>query len=440
MSDHADHPQDPTAPEGSDAHTHHDHGHDPNLAHHFDTMEQQFESGKLGMWVFLATEILMFGGLFCAYAIYRGNNPDIFLFAHHALDTNLGALNTAVLLASSFTMAVGVKAASQGRKALLLVMLAITFMGGVGFMVVKAKEYTDKFAHGIYPGQLNAYYSTAEAFENEKAKEDALLHTTDYIEGKFKKHGGSYGGDHGDGHQGGDGAGHDPEHKEGPECSHADPHATRDIPEVGEQPPASPAPNAEAGHGPAHADGRDVVEPGDTTGVELDDPVGGSTSGAATAGTDSDPLLVTSPEVVSGVWPPIPADHATIPPPANLAAATNAPFLDAPPRVGPLAGMVSGPAERQAYALEGPKYPGYENLAPLDQERLHIFFQIYFVMTGLHGLHVLIGMGLIAWVFVAAIRQGFGPHYYAPVDIVGLYWHLVDLIWIFLFPLLYLIH
>jgi cytochrome c oxidase subunit 3 len=82
----------------------------------------------------------------------------------------------------------------------------------------------------------------------------------------------------------------------------------------------------------------------------------------------------------------------------------------------------------------------FEELPQLEKERVATFFNIYFLMTGLHGLHVLIGMGLISWVLIRAIKRHFGPLYYTPVDLVGLYWHLVDLIWIFLFPLLYLIH
>ena len=82
----------------------------------------------------------------------------------------------------------------------------------------------------------------------------------------------------------------------------------------------------------------------------------------------------------------------------------------------------------------------FDELVPLDQSRVNTFFSIYFLMTGLHGLHVIIGMGLIYWVLKRARRNEFGPTYFTPVDLVGLYWHLVDLIWIFLFPLLYLIH
>ncbi|MCA9449422.1 MAG: cytochrome c oxidase subunit 3, partial [Candidatus Omnitrophica bacterium] len=77
---------------------------------------------------------------------------------------------------------------------------------------------------------------------------------------------------------------------------------------------------------------------------------------------------------------------------------------------------------------------------PKRPEKAHVFFGIYYLMTGLHGIHVLIGMCAIGWVFFRSTRGEFGPDYFTPVDLVGLYWHLVDLIWIYLFPLLYLIH
>ena len=86
-------------------HDAHNHDRPDFLQHHFDTPQQQFESSKLGMWLFLSTEILLFGGLFCAYAIYRANHPEIFLYAHQFLDKTLGGINTLILIASSFTIA-----------------------------------------------------------------------------------------------------------------------------------------------------------------------------------------------------------------------------------------------------------------------------------------------------------------------------------------------
>ena len=119
----------------------HAHEHPPQLQHHFDTPEQQFESGKFGMWLFLATEILLFGGLFCAYAVYRAHHPEIFIYAHKYLDTSLGALNTAVLIFSSLTMAWAVRAAQLSQTRLMLILLSITILCGFTFMGVKYVEY-----------------------------------------------------------------------------------------------------------------------------------------------------------------------------------------------------------------------------------------------------------------------------------------------------------
>ena len=88
---------------------HHDHG--EFIAHHFDSPEQQFDSGKLGIWLFLVTEVLFFSGLFVAYTLYRNHHPEIFEQAHVYLNKYLGGLNTIVLLFSSLTMALGVRSA-----------------------------------------------------------------------------------------------------------------------------------------------------------------------------------------------------------------------------------------------------------------------------------------------------------------------------------------
>ncbi len=102
------------------------HGGNKHLQHHFESMEQQYESGKLGMWLFLVTEILLFGGLFCAYAVYRHNNPEVFAYAHQFLDKGLGGFNTIVLIVSSLTMAVAVRAAQLGQQKALVTALSLT--------------------------------------------------------------------------------------------------------------------------------------------------------------------------------------------------------------------------------------------------------------------------------------------------------------------------
>ena len=154
------------------------HGHPKFLAHHFDTPAQQFDSGKLGVWLFLSTEILLFSGLFCAYAVYRANHPEVFVWAHAYLDKTLGALNTLVLIFSSFTMAWAVRAAQLGTKPALFlrvpkklrlggelpevfrldhrqlcqILLGTTIVCGAAFMCVKYVEYRAKWEHHLYPG------------------------------------------------------------------------------------------------------------------------------------------------------------------------------------------------------------------------------------------------------------------------------------------------
>ena len=204
------------------------------VAHHFDDADAQFEANRLGVWLFLVTEILLFGGLFVAFAVFRSWHLAAFQEAHHHLDKGLGAVNTVVLICSSLTMALGVRAAQRSQRTQTVALLGLTLVLGAVFLSIKGLEYHHKFAEGLLPG----------------------VH--------FGAHGFAY------------------------------------------------------------------------------------------------------------------------------------------------------PAAK-------------------------IYFGLYFMMTGIHGLHVLIGMGLIGWALARARKGQFSSRYYAPVEGVGLYWHLVDLIWIYLFPLLYLI-
>jgi len=234
---------------------HHDEHHGPAyLAHHFDTPAQQYDAAKLGMWAFLAQEVLFFSGLFCAYAIFRAWYPAAWSVGSHLLDWRMGFLNTCVLLLSSFTAAQAVAEAQKGNKQKTTLLLAATIVLAGAFMVVKYFEYKHKFHVGFFPGE---YF----------------------------------------------------------------------------------APNAEGLEEIAHA--------------------------------------------------------------AGLAHGTHG-------------------------AVEAPYH-------------LRSFFGVYFVLTGLHGLHVLIGMGIFLWIIARNQKGEFSKDFWTPVDLSALYWHLVDLIWIFLFPLLYLI-
>lgn len=282
------------------------HGHPSHLAHHFETPQQQFDSGKLGLWLFLTTEILLFSGLFCAYAVYRANYPEIFAYAHLYLSKSLGAVNTMVLIFSSFTMAAAVRAAQLGHTRWLVRLLSITLLCGFVFLGIKFVEYKDKWQEGLLTGA---------AYRPEAPPPGAV------------------------------------------------------VPESAATKPKSQPENT-----------RQKTEP----------PGPGSQSG---------PVI----------------EKSTI----------------APAAVGP-------PGISSQWLTKKSAHPDGDWIGP-EPNNVQRFFGIYFAMTGLHGIHVLAGMGAIAWILARARRGEFGPDYFNPVDFTGLYWHLVDLVWIFLFPLLYLI-
>jgi len=218
--------------------------HHPALAHQFDSLEQQTEASTLGMWVFLVTEVLFFGGLFATYTVYRSFYPTAFAAASHELDVVLGAINTAVLITSSLTMALAVHAAQTGGRRLLLIFLGLTMLLGAVFLGIKGVEYYHKFAEHHVPGPTFHFESAGAA--------NAL-------------------------------------------------------------------------------EARDI------------------------------------------------ARHA------------------------------------------------------------QIFFSLYFIMTGLHALHMVVGIGIMLVMFWWSRRGTISEEYYTPIEVSGLYWHFVDIVWIFLFPLLYLI-
>jgi cytochrome c oxidase subunit 3 len=274
-------------------------------------------------------------------------------------------------------MAWAVYAIARGQRGIALLMLALTFCGGIGFMGIKTVEYYSKYQHDLMIGTTNAFYQTDGTFTHP----DGLKQTTEYIEYK---------------------AGHDV--KGHGSDRHADTSAQ------GHAEVAKDAVTAHAQVEAVHAD-----------------PTHGNPASAATAeGMAKTPTAL--------VWPPRPVDHSTIAPASNVATSVAERFMQILPAVA------KQPAADDHAVDHGSHYPRLEELDALNQQRLHLFFQIYFVMTGLHGLHVLIGMAIIGWVFLKTLGGAFSPGYYAPVEITGLYWHLVDLIWIFLFPLLYLIH
>ena len=367
-----------TASEHAQTQDLHAHGHPSHLAHHFDTPAQQFTTGKLGMWTFLATEVLMFGGLFCAYAVYRYNHPQVYLWAHNALDPFWGMVNTIVLLASSFTMAWGVRAAQLNQKGLLQWMLILTFLGGVVFMCVKAVEYQNKWKYFLFPGEFNSLNAEFKPPEGKSIDEIRAI-TIGHVEEHAKAHSSG-------------------EHETAPAHQAAPSHQAAAAPET---PPTATLPQA---HGSTASEAKPDAPKHDSPAPAIQEAY---TASVALTHVQS---LVTAPDMGN--------ESAAISAPTLSTAGTN-PDVD---------------------KHVGHHMTSYAELEPLDKNQLQTFFSIYFMMTGLHGIHVLVGMGLIAWLFLRASANQFSNQYFAPVDLVGLYWHLVDLIWIFLFPLLYLIH
>lgn len=351
-------------------HGHGDHGHSPFLAHHFDDPEQQFDSGKLGIWLFLVTEVLFFSGMFCAYALYRSLHPEVFTFASQYLNETLGAFNTGVLLFSSLSMAWGVRCAQLRQRTGLVICLAITLGCAAMFLGVKAIEYTHKWDLGLLPaGEYVAQYLQAP----HHAGISPWLYYLSAV-------------------------------------------------------PALCVVGFAAWYVMA------VVK--------------GEKRTAEVAG----PMLVTALCYFLGVFVGIAFQNAEA---AALAAehgieahATDVHGSDSHSS-DDHGHEGSADHEHDAASHEGtklvsridaPVVPGEPTLAAVDQKGgAGIFFSIYYCMTGVHAVHILGGMAVLAWLLVRATKDHFNEEYFGPVDYVGLYWHLVDLIWIYLFPLLYLI-
>ena len=150
--------------------------HHPALRHHFDSLATQKDSALLGMWVFIAQEILFFGGMLGAYTIYRNLYYDSFAAGSHHLDVPLGTINTAVLICSSLTMALGVHAAALGKRKATVAFLLLTIVLGSVFLGIKVVEYADKFEHHLVPG---AHYKAADLHgpHGEPLTSDVALHS-----------------------------------------------------------------------------------------------------------------------------------------------------------------------------------------------------------------------------------------------------------------------
>jgi len=374
-------------------HDHHEHG--EFIAHHFDSAEQQYDSGKLGIWVFLVTEVLFFSGLFVAYTLWRSHHPEIFTQAHVFLDKVLGGINTVVLLFSSLTMAWGVRAAQMGRNRVVAQMTLITMVCAAMFLGIKAVEYSHKWDLGIKPASLWHYTGEHTAAVGPLAVSlgisdwlvtlsiipailliafvvvSVVLRLMDkpvwstFSAGLAITVGGYFLGAVGGQLYMQASEGSSSHASRAPVVLHASSAGYQEQDHVAGQEKAVDSHAADAKAGEAHPDGNAADE-----------------HASNDHGTDA---------------------HA-------------------------------GDSGHGAHAVD-PHLPRKEDL---DQD-VRIFFSIYYCMTGLHAFHILGGIAFLAWIFYRSLVGHWRPDYFGPVDYVGLYWHLVDLIWIYLFPMLYLI-
>ena len=132
-------------------------GHDPHLAHHFTSLARQVEASRLGMWLFLCTEVLLFAGLFVAYSVYRYSFQDAFAAASRSSEIWAGTLNTVVLITSSLTVALSIHYARNDKPKIAAVLVAITLAFGLAFMGIKAIEYTAHFREHQLPGRYYGF-------------------------------------------------------------------------------------------------------------------------------------------------------------------------------------------------------------------------------------------------------------------------------------------
>jgi len=395
-------------PDGDDAEMH-----DPHVAHHFKDMTHQFEASKLGMWLFIATEFLLFGGLFCLYAVLRSTRPEMFQYGSQFLDTRWGAINTVILITSSLTMAFAVRFAQLGQRKRLVAALALTVLGGAGFMGIKYIEYSHKFEENLVWGL--AMYELPDKKETSSA--DVSFTPTASVSQRIA------------------------DAAKGKELWTATCRSCHGVLGEGIAGQGKDIRGSEFIAGKSDADlvafikvGRMPFDPLNTTGIQM-------------PGRGGNPLLKDEDlaDIVAYMrtFPGAPdAQQAVV-----AAAVTETPVEEdfyiprssVPPAADPPAGLI-----QTAFPSDGTLEPTAHTLDPLRDPNhpanLHLFFGVYYLMTGLHGIHVLVGMFLISILAIRASFGAFGPRYFTPVDLTGLYWHVVDIIWIFLFPLLYLIH
>jgi len=461
VSDQPHPPSDPHA-HGHDAHGH-GHG-SPFIQHHYDDAQHQFDAGKLGIWIFLAQEVLFFSALFVAYILYRSHHPEIYAYAHKYLDVKYGAINTAVLIFSSLTAAWSVRAAQLNQRKLLIACLATTIACAMAFLGIKYVEYTHKIHEHILFGR---YFDPCVSSGNRPllTKNNACAgheSTVVWDAGTARATGGCFPDVAID---------HDPS-AEGVQASCtvnevkvtvANGKVTGESPirAITEQCPEW-APSTHKQEKAKYPCWRPAFQPHVCTpGYAFTWVEGSATQFAGPFTSEADCTKARGTREAenkkANLLPPTACvrtdsvgviveygDHGTRPADLRVKAECKGPPPAPPATEDPFADR------EQSLQLGQKSLTGYRQLTKHEAhervyagpppENTNMFFTIYFAMTGLHGIHVLVGVFVFVWLLIRAIKGHFTPDYFGPIDFAALYWHIVDLIWIFLFPLLYLIH
>jgi len=411
----------------------HGHGHhgSPFIQHHYDDAQHQFDSGKLGIWLFLAQEVLFFSALFVAYILYRSHHPEIYSYAHKWLDVKMGAINTAVLIVSSLTAAWAVRCAQLGQRKGLMLCLSATILCACGFLGIKYLEYTHKIHEHILFGEYfdpcvspggvelltknNECQGTKTTIEWDKAAEKAK-------EGCFEA----------------STIDQDP-HEEGvqADCTvsevklaieHANGQTTER--EVATRPITERCPEESFEEGaekptPKYPCWRPAYQPAVCPDLATPDQLSHGKASRPQVGI----LVEYGDTIERGEDIRIKAE-CKAPPKATASTDDGG--------EGPTLKLGQGAIRPIHHAS---REEGFEReAAGPPPEHTNMFLTIYFAMTGLHGIHVLVGIFIFIWLLIRASKGQFTSDYFGPIDFAALYWHIVDLIWIFLFPLLYLIH
>ncbi|HTL87151.1 MAG TPA: cytochrome c oxidase subunit 3 [Acidimicrobiia bacterium] len=461
----SDKPHGPSDAGHGDAHGHHG---SVYIQHHYDDAQHQFDSGKLGIWLFLAQEVLFFSALFVAYVLYRHHHPEIYSYAHKYLDVKYGAINTAVLIFSSLTAAWAVRAAQLNQRGLLIGCIVLTISCACGFLVIKYIEYTHKVHEHILFGR---YFDPCVS-----SGERPLLTKNNRCPGHESSVVWNVGAARADSGCFPDFAIDQDAHKEGVQasCSVSEVEIKLDktgkvvgekpVKQITEQCPEwelgkeeelehSKKPCWRPGFQPAVCkigysftwrEGESMKYAGpwnqESDCIKERKKKAEELAKATPPGPEPDKCVRSNSVGIivehggHGILPDnirVKADCKGLPPPAPADAD---PFAEKEEHVA--LGQKSATGARHLTTHEQHEI---EAAGP-PPEHTNMFFTIYFAMTGLHGIHVLVGVFVFIWLLIRAVKGHFTPDYFGPIDFAALYWHIVDLIWIFLFPLLYLIH